>query len=264
MSALAARTTTLAHERRGTGEPLVLVHGFGSHRNVWDQVAPLLEAERELVMIDLPGFGETPPAVDHPTPERLAAAVGDFLDELGLERAHVAGFSMGGWIALELNKLGRTLSTCAICPAGFWNRRERAFAKASLRNARATMALFGDRLEGMLESDTLRRALNRQFFEHAEHLSPEEAYAAARNFAGASGFDATLEALHESHFAGAREVTAPVTVAWGDRDKLLLPRQAERARRALPQARHVWLAGCGHGPMVDDPTTTARAILTAA
>ena len=77
-----------------------------------------------------------------------------------------------------------------------------------------------------------------------------------------AGFDATLEALHEGHFTGGEAVTPPVTVAWGDKDKLLLPRQAERARRAIPQARHVWLPGCGHVPMVDDPEITASAILT--
>ena len=96
-------------------------------------------------------------------------------------------------------------------------------------------------------------------------MTPEQnAGGAARAFAGASGFDATLDALHEGHFTGGAAGPPPVTVAWGDRDKLLLPRQAERARRALPQARHVWLPGCGHGAMVDDPERTARAILTSA
>jgi pimeloyl-ACP methyl ester carboxylesterase len=85
-----------------------------------------------------------------------------------------------------------------------------------------------------------------------------------RGFRDAPGFDATLEALHSAHFTGAAEVTAPATVAWGDKDKLLLPRQADRARAALPQARHVWLPGCNHHPMVDDPEATARAILTSA
>ena len=56
----------------------------------------------------------------------------------------------------------------------------------------------------------------------------------------------------------------PVTVAWGEQDRLLLPRQAERARRALPRARHIRLAGCGHVPTWDDPEQVARAILTSA
>jgi pimeloyl-ACP methyl ester carboxylesterase len=83
-----------------------------------------------------------------------------------------------------------------------------------------------------------------------------------RRFVGSSGFDATLDALHEGHFTGGAAVRTPATIAWGEKDKLLLPRQAERARRAMPQARHLWLPGCGHMPMLDDPETTARAILT--
>ena len=264
MTVAQQRTATLNHERRGTGEPLLLIHGFGSHLRVWDQVVPLLAAEREVIALDLPGFGETPPGPAHPTPRALAESVAAFMDELGFERAHVAGFSMGGWITLELNKMGRTLSACAICPAGFWNRWEREWAKASLRNTRGTIRMWGERLEPLLRNRVLRRALNRQYFEHAERMTPDAVWHASRAFVDAPGFNATHDALHEGHFTGAREVTPPVTVAWGDRDKLLLPRQAERARKALPQARHVWLPGCGHGPMVDDPETTARAILTSA
>ncbi|HEV2061853.1 MAG TPA: alpha/beta fold hydrolase, partial [Solirubrobacteraceae bacterium] len=255
---------TLAHDRSGSGEPLVLIHGFGSFRGVWRPVLPMLEPEREVIAIDLPGFGDSPPDVDHPTPARLAARVARFIDELGLDRPHVAGLSMGGWITLELNKLGVTRSACAICPAGFWNRWERAFAKASLRSTRAQLKTLKPLLPRLFESPALRRSMNRQYLERADRLAAEEVLETAEMFAGASGFDETLEALHEGHFTGGAAVTPPVTVAWGDNDKLLLPRQAERARRALPQARHVWLPGCGHLTVVDDPETTARAILTSA
>jgi pimeloyl-ACP methyl ester carboxylesterase len=254
---------TLAHDRSGSGEPLVLLHGFGSFRGVWAPVLPMLEREREVIALDLPGFGESEPDVDHPTPERLAERIARFMDEdLGLERAHVAGFSMGGWIALELNKMGQTITTCALCPAGFWNRWERAYCRGSLYNTRATARLLGSRAEQLFKSAQVRRAANRQYLEHGERLSPEEAVATVERFADAPGFDETAHALHEGHFTGGAAVTPPATIAWGDKDKLLLPRQAERARRAIPQARHLWLPGCGHIPMVDDPQTTARAILT--
>ncbi|HEV2999832.1 MAG TPA: alpha/beta fold hydrolase [Solirubrobacteraceae bacterium] len=255
---------TLAHDRTGSGEPLILIHGFGTSRRVWEPVVPALAREREVIAIDLPGFGDSPASVDHPTPARLADAVGRFLDELGLGRAHVAGYSMGGWIALELSKAGRALSTCAVCPAGFWNRWERAYCKASLRTTRLSVRLLGRRFEAVANDPALRRAINRQSFEHADRLSPELTLALARGYAAAPGFDATLEALHEGHFTGGAAVAPPATVAWGDRDKLLLPRQAERARAALPQARHLLLPGCGHHPMVDDTEATVRAILTAA
>ncbi|MDQ3740334.1 MAG: alpha/beta fold hydrolase [Actinomycetota bacterium] len=253
---------TLAHDRSGSGEPLLLVHGFGSFRGVWRPVLPMLEREREVIAIDVPGFGDSPVDVEDPTPERLAERIARFLDELGLERPHVAGFSMGGWIALELNKMGRALTTCALCPAGFWNRWERAYCRRSLHNTRLSVKLMGGRAERLFQSATVRRQANRQYLEHGERMTPEEAVETVTKFAGAPGFDATAEALHDGHFTGGADVRQPATLAWGDKDKLLLPRQAERARRAIPQARHLWLPGCGHIPMVDDPDTTARAILT--
>ncbi len=255
---------TLAHDRSGSGEPLVLIHGFGSFRGAWAPVLGMLEREREVIAIDLPGFGDSPADLEHPTPERMAERVAEFMDELGFERAHVAGFSMGGWIALELNKMGRTITTCALCPAGFWNRWERAYCRGSLYNTRMTVNLLGSRAEQLFKSPQVRRAANRQYVEHAERLTPEEAVATVEKFAGATGFDETAHALHEGHFTGGALVTPPATIAWGDKDKLLLPRQAERARRVLPRGRHLWLTGCGHHPMVDAPEMTARAILTSA
>ena len=255
---------TLAHDRSGSGEPLILIHGFGSFRGVWAPVLPALEREREVIAIDIPGFGDSPPDPDHPTPLRLAERIGEFMDELGFERAHVAGFSMGGWIALELNKLGRALSTCALCPAGFWNRWERAYCKGSLHNTRMSVKLAGDRIETLFKSPQVRRAANRQYLEHGERMSPDEAVLTVTKFVESPGFDATADALHEGHFTGGVDVRPPATVAWGDKDKLLLPRQAERARRAIPQARHLWLPGCGHVPMVDAPENVAQAILTSA
>src|SRR5215207_6736099 len=84
----------LAHERRGTGEPLVLLHPLGADRRVWEPVLPLL-GERDVVAVDLPGFGASPPLDVTPTPQALAAAVGRFIAALGLERPHVAGNSLG-------------------------------------------------------------------------------------------------------------------------------------------------------------------------
>ena len=65
-----------------------------------------------------------------------------------------------------------------------------------------------------------------------------------------------LTELDGHRFAG--EIRVPVTIGWGTRDGLLLPTQARRARRLLPGARHVWLRGCGHVPMSDDPDQVAR------
>ncbi|HET7589179.1 MAG TPA: alpha/beta fold hydrolase, partial [Solirubrobacterales bacterium] len=116
--------TLLSHVRRGAGEPLLLIHGLGGARVVWEPVLDQLAAERDAIAVDMPGFGASPPlpAGVEPTPRALAAALAGFLDALGIERAHVAGNSLGGWVAIELARQGRARSVTGVCSAGFWRR----------------------------------------------------------------------------------------------------------------------------------------------
>jgi len=79
--------------------------------------------------------------------------------------------------------------------------------------------------------------------------------------ARAPGWEATLPMSREYAFHDGDELRVPVTIGWGTRDRLLIPRQAERARALLPRARHVPLPGCGHIPMSDDPEGVAALLL---
>ena len=97
-------------------------------------------------------------------------------------------------------------------------------------------------------------------FAHPERLTPDQTYANVTTLVDGTGFHAVLDALDDYRFAG--PVRVPVTIAWGTRDGLLLPSQALRARRVLPEARHLWLRGCGHVPMSDDPAQVAGVLLS--
>ena len=77
----------------------------------------------------------------------------------------------------------------------------------------------------------------------------------------APAFEPALAAFGPYRFAAGDELRVPVTIAWGTRDALLIPRQAARARRLLPSARHVTLQGCGHVPFHDDPEAVAAVLL---
>ncbi|OKJ94996.1 hypothetical protein AMK26_30695 [Streptomyces sp. CB03234] len=132
---------TVAYERQGDGEPLVLLHGVGDDRRVWGAVAPLITG-RETIAMDLPGFGQSPD-LDPAVPRDLDAAVawmGALFAALGVERPHVAGHSLGGLIALRLAQAGRVRSVTALAPAGFWNGAERRYAYAVLALARQSAA----------------------------------------------------------------------------------------------------------------------------
>lgn len=113
----------LSYERRGRGEPLLLIHGAGSYRRVWDPVLDRLAVEREVIAVDLPGHGDSPlmEEVTPPTPANFARLMAAFLQELRIESAHVVGNSSGGWTALEMAKLDYARSVTALSPAGLWH-----------------------------------------------------------------------------------------------------------------------------------------------
>lgn len=101
---------------------MLLVHGIG-HR--WQMWTPLLDSlSRDYVVaVDLPGFGLSS-RLPEPGEPTLVAAVDileSCMDELGWDRAHLVGNSLGGWLALELAKWGRATSVCALAPAGLWD-----------------------------------------------------------------------------------------------------------------------------------------------
>ena len=256
----------LSHIRRGSGDPLLLIHGLGSQYQIWQPVIDRLAAEHEVVAIDLPGFGDSPMLPDgreHGAVE-LADAVAAFLDGIGWDKPHIAGNSLGGWIALELAKRGRARSVAAIAPAGFATGRECAFTVASLRATHRTTQLIYGVAPRALATPVGRKLSLSQVFARPERMTVEAAVGAVRNFADSPGVTSALEALC-SRFSGGEKIAVPVTFVWGDRERLLprRERQAMRCVRAVPGSKLVWLHGCGHTPTWDDPPAVAQAILDA-
>lgn len=253
----------LAHHRRGTGEPLVLLHGIGSQWQVWEPVLDALARERDVIAVDLPGFGGSAPlpAGVEPSAAALAYVVAAFLESLGVGARHVAGSSLGGWIALELARTGRARSVTGLSPAGFWNDREREYARLSLRASVKALRALSPALPALLASGAGRTALLSQLAARPWRMPRDAALGAARNLARSPGFEPTLQASMVGRFERGAQLSVPVTIAWGQRDRLLLPRQARRALRALPDARGITLTGCGHVPTWDDPDQVARVLL---
>ena len=253
----------LNHHRVGSGPPLVLIHGIGSRWQVWEPVLRRLCPERDVIALDLPGFGASPmPA--HGTPaglHSLTRLVGEFLDELGVLQPHVAGNSLGGWIALELAKQGRVRSATGLSPAGFFNDREAKYAQLSLKLTVRTARLLSPKADRLCASPLIRTLTFSQVVAKPRLLGAADAAASVRALAEAPWFDDTLPAIAGERFAGGEAIQVPVTIAWGAKDRLLLPRQGRRAVRMIPGARLVTLTGCGHVPTYDDPEQVARVLL---
>ncbi len=251
--------------RGGAGEPLVLVHGLGASWQGWGRVLPALEARHAVYAIDLPGFGGSAPDGTAPTIEGQADRVERFFAEEGLERPHLAGVSMGGGIALELARRGAVRSATAFAPVGFWTERERAWTQRSLSGAIGLARAAGPVASPLLGTATGRTLLLPLVLARPWRMTPDEARGMIEAAAGARGFDACCAAFSDHRFRDPDALRGvPLTVAWGDRDILLLYRQAARARRLLPFARHVTLPGSGHYPFTDDPERCAAALLAGA
>jgi len=254
---------SLNHDRRGAGEPLVLIHGIGSRWQVWQPILDALAAEREVIAVDLPGFGGSPVDGTTPSVEGFAQQLEQFFAEVGLERPHVAGNSLGGGIALELARRGAVGSATAVSPVGFWTAAERAYCQRSLAAGRAAARAMGRFVPAVMGNPVTRTLALAQLVGKPWRMPPTDAVGSLRGLANAPGFDAALAAFtgHVFHDPGELD-GVPATVAWGDRDALLIyGRQAPRARRMLPRARHVTLTGCGHVPFSDDPAQVATVVL---
>ncbi|MFF3942368.1 alpha/beta fold hydrolase [Streptomyces phaeofaciens] len=257
------QTVTVSYARVGTGEPLLLLHGIGHHRQAWDPVVDILATERDVIAVDLPGFGASPALPDGLTYDlpTTTAVFGAFCEALELDRPHVAGNSLGGLLALELGREKRARSVTALSPAGFWTEAERRYAFGIL----LTMRRISRRMplplvERLARSAAGRTALTSTIYARPARRSPEAVVAETLALAQATGFDQTLRAGGSVLFTD--DVPGiPVTVGWGTRDWLLVRRQGVRAKRIIPRARLVRLPGCGHCPMNDDPALVARVIL---
>lgn len=253
----------LNYYRAGAGEPLLLIHGIGSRWQVWEPVLDPITREREVIAIDLPGFGASPPPPPGTPPgfASLTRLVVEFLEEMGWQRPHAAGNSLGGWLVLELAKQGQARSATALSPAGFQRGPEAIYQRASLRTSVQIARLLAPRAHRIVQSVTGRRLLLSQMVAHPERVSPADAADSIRALAEAPWFDETFPAINSETFADGEEITVPVTVAWGQRDRLLLPRQSARVSRLIPRAKVMTLLGCGHVPTYDDPEQVAAVLL---
>ena len=230
----------------------MLLHPLGASRHVWAPVIERLTAEREVIAVDLPGFGDSPPlnGGGPPTPAALARAVAAGLPD---GPYHVAGNSLGGWVALELAAAGDARSVTAIAPAGLWPEPlapKRATAPALARSLRPV-------LPALTRSPAGRRLALAGTVAAPERVPPGDALTLVRSYADAPGFEAVNRAMRAGRFTRLEHIRVPVTLAWPEHDRLVA-----RPAHLPPTVRSVVLPGAGHVPMWDQPQAVASLLLS--
>ncbi|MFT3925728.1 MAG: alpha/beta hydrolase [Myxococcales bacterium] len=248
-------------------EPIVLLHPFSLCPEVWKPILPELEKHHPVYSLGLPGHHGTDP-LPHDFDHSIESAVDlmeQKLDEVGIERAHLVGNSLGGWIAIELARRGRALSVVAIAPGGGWEagspEEERLVRKFKLTNLLL-------RLGGPLSLMMANYALTRRVFlgdavARPERLEPEDAALFIDAARRCTCYMGIVEALPRQPAPSAFEaLPCPIRVIWGTHDRVLpLEGYSGRWQRLLTGADWVTIENVGHVPMYDDPKRVAEAIL---
>lgn len=249
---------------RGSGKPLLLIHGLGGSWRSWSPVLDALAVEREVIAVDLPGFGATPPLSGACTIAALADAVTRFMKGNGILGVDAVGSSMGARLVLELARRGVVGSVVSLDPGGFWQGWERhAFygsIAVSIRLVRALQPVMPFITRGVLT----RTLMFAQLSSHPWRLASQVLLDEMRSYAASPSFDDLLHELafgEEPQGAPRGSVQHPLAIGWGRQDRVCLPRQAARALTLFPDAQLHWFEGCGHFPQWDSPEATVRLIL---
>ena len=257
-----AGTTSLVRHRAGVGEPLVLLHGVGESAVGWRPVQEALSRAYDVIALDFPGFGGSArlPADAQPSAVALANAVEREMDQLGIGDFHVAGYSLGARVSLELATRGRIRSVIAIAPDGLGTPLERVYQATALMAGRTMATLLAPVATLMTASGPGRSLFFAMERSRPWKLTRQDARQLLLNFANAPAYEETVLATMVDIPTGLDRITCPVLIMQGTADPLI-SMQSPRFLTLIPHAQFKWLYGLSHVPISDDPELITRLML---
>jgi pimeloyl-ACP methyl ester carboxylesterase len=234
------------------GTPVLLLHGFGSSLHTWEEWARLMEAERRVIRLDLPGFGLTgaDPSGDY-SDLRAVALLDALLDQLGVARVDVVGSSMGGRIAWRFaaERPDRVRRLVLMAPDGFASR-------GFTYDKPAGVPLMMRALPYTLPTPLLRGGLAPAYADPG--VLTAEVLERYRDMMLAPGVRrAILDRMATQVLVPPEpilaRIAAPTLLLWGEADRMVPAPHAADYARILRDSRTVVLPGLGHVPMEEDP-----------
>jgi pimeloyl-ACP methyl ester carboxylesterase len=221
----------------------------------------MLSREYDVIALDFPGFGDSA-ALPHgvePTAAALADAVEQELDELGVADFHVAGYSLGGRVALELAARGRVRSVVAIAPDGLGTPPERIYQAMALMSGRALATLLSPVAAPFTATGAGRSLFFAMERSRPWQLTADDAHHLLVNFATSPAYVKTVRASMFDVPRGLDRITCPVLILQGTADPLVSG-QSPRFLAVVQHAQMRWLPGLSHVPISDDPALVGRLI----
>jgi len=242
--------TNIAYTRRGHGAPLVLIHGYPLDHSIWDEVAPLLEPNFDLIIPDMRGFGDSDVMEADDSIVDYASDIARLLTHLRINKAYVAGHSMGGYVALafarmyeaRLSGLGMVSSQMA---EDTQERKAGRYATAE-QVMREGVQPVVDAMTTKLSADPAIQDFVREVISRQRPLGIASALRAMASRPNSSEI-----------FAG---FPFPVVIVHGDADMLIPVERGQEMKDALPSAHYVELPGVGHMSMMEDPRRVSEAL----
>jgi pimeloyl-ACP methyl ester carboxylesterase len=241
-----------------------MIHGFTDTWRTWDLVIPRLEQSFEVLAVTMPGHAGGPQIEGGVTANTLPDGIAAAMDEAGFEAAHLAGNSLGGFVALQLATRGRALSVSGLAPAGGWSAEfQETYALdyfISQQDLVKKAAPYADRIASTPEG---RQQATRFIVEDPGLITPEMV---VHQLLGAANCPAALPMVEFARREGfeleADRIDCPVRFLWGTEDKLLRwPSSAVRFREQwCPEAEYVELDGLGHCPQLEAPAEISELI----
>jgi pimeloyl-ACP methyl ester carboxylesterase len=252
--------------RAGTGTPLLLLHGVGGIWRAWSPVLPYLEPQHDVIVPTLAGHGGAPPLEQDVTPSvgALADALEEELDKLGLQKVHIAGNSLGGWVGMELARRGRARSLVLFSPAGAWRSQRSIELRANtIRLSIGALGRYASRADAIAANTLLRWPLLAGQVAYPSRVLPEELAATIRAGGAAPVVVPLLRQLplrQVDPLPAVRDY--PVRLVWGSRDRVIpFAGFGSAMLERIPGAELIRLENVGHVPMSDDPARVAELIL---
>ena len=248
-------------QRYGKGPiKLVAIHGLGSASTAWDLVSPQLSERFEFITLDLPGHGNAFMLANKSmNPVRISKIIVEELHAIGIEKFHLIGNSLGGWIALEMAAAfpEHVLSVTGVAPAGLWLK-PKTHRNGELAVSRI-MARATYRFAGVISHFKFMRAIGFKLVSPQwEKFSPETCAKAAVAMGSATGYYLLWDAFLGNRFDKQISEKIPVTIIFGDTDFTLPAENSQEKSLAPKHSRWVTLPQSGHAPMWDQVDAVAR------
>jgi len=253
----------LWHQKMGSGEPLLLVHGMGSSHDAWKLITPELSKHHEVIILDLPGHGASKmPGGTRMDPRSLGELVISQMKHWGYDQFHVAGNSLGGWAALEMAAASPQViqSVTGLAPAGLWlvpETERKSLGALSRYMAQTTHPIAPHLLKYRWAKKMGFGMVSPQW----ESLPLEICIDAAKAMGTSLGYFPAWDAMLGLRFDKEISPDIPITILFGDTDNTLPAQFSQERSLVPPHSRWVLLPESGHAPMWDRPAEVVAEIL---